>query len=332
LSRFFAHSRTALWYGLKQISLKKGDSILLPDFICDVVLHPLQDLGIKPVYYPINDALETDWDVLEDVHQNKPASALFLVHYFGQPQDLSKAQYFCRKHNIILIEDNAHGHGGTFKGEPLGSFGEMGISSPRKQLHTPSGGVLYLHGKLHPPPRELPSYPVNRFRRSLGKAILRSPVLKGNLRRLLKTEPDFEDPCGFSEIREPYFQADSVSVNCIRNENWHVHAKRRREAWSAWYNYATELGFEPLYKKPHPESSPWALPVYVSEPAIRNWLLLEGWRNGEDFFSWPTLPFNVIQKTPEVLKRWSNLICFPLNKLPDLNSKSITKLSTYRNQ
>ena len=39
--------------------------------------------------------------------------AIMMVHYFGQPQDIKKFQTLCNKHKILLIEDNAHGFGGT---------------------------------------------------------------------------------------------------------------------------------------------------------------------------------------------------------------------------
>ena len=43
---FFSHARTALKYGLKHLDLKAGDGILLPEYICDVITHPLQELKL----------------------------------------------------------------------------------------------------------------------------------------------------------------------------------------------------------------------------------------------------------------------------------------------
>ena len=59
-----------------------------------------------------------------------------MVHYFGQPQDISRFQQFCKQNDLILIDNNAHGHGGDIDGNLLGTFGEFGISSPRKNLNT----------------------------------------------------------------------------------------------------------------------------------------------------------------------------------------------------
>ena len=158
---YFAHARAAFWYGLQKLPIVFGQKILIPDYICDVVLHPLDDLGITAVFYEINDAFLSDWDILETLQNQVHASSLLLVHYFGQPQDVSRAQEFCKRHGIFLLEDNAHGHGGTLDGQPLGTFGDLGISSPRKQLLTPSGGVLYMHGKkVELPKNKFSVYPV----------------------------------------------------------------------------------------------------------------------------------------------------------------------------
>ena len=62
---YFSHGRTALKYGLLSLGLKPGDEILIPDYICDVVLHPLKSLGLKYQFYPVLDDLSPNWDELE---------------------------------------------------------------------------------------------------------------------------------------------------------------------------------------------------------------------------------------------------------------------------
>ena len=299
-----------------QLGFKPSETILLPEYICEVVLHPLDQLGLQYRYYSVDDRLVPKWDELPGL-VDEQTRAIMMVHYFGQPQDIPAFQSFCNKYKLLLIEDNAHGHGGTFNGQPLGSFGDIGISSPRKQLLTSSGGVLYLHGKTHSPPQKLTSYPVNPFRRGLGQSARRLPGLKGVLRRLLKTEPDFDDPYAFPEIREAYFRADSASANRIADKNWVAHSRKRREAWTAWADYAHRKGLEPLWDEPHPDSSPWALPVYAPDPQARFQALREGWWQGQDWFPWPTLPHLVIQQHPNVVTRWKRLLCFPLHRFPD---------------
>ena len=55
---YFSHARTALKYILLNI-IKKNQSVLLPNYICDSVLHPIYQLDIKYSYYKINHQLKS---------------------------------------------------------------------------------------------------------------------------------------------------------------------------------------------------------------------------------------------------------------------------------
>jgi perosamine synthetase len=314
---FFAHARTALWYGLQQLPVEREQTMLVPEYVCEVILHPLEDLGIRVLFYPVDDSFIPDWEVLETLIYSEPVHAFLLVHYFGQPQDIERAQEFCDQHGLWLIEDNAHGHGGNLKGRPLGSFGELGFSSPRKQLRSPSGGMLYLHGEpVDQTTRVLPGYPVSREKEFLLFLVRPFPRIRAGLLRMLRPEPDFSDPSAFPEIRMEYQSADPDSVRRILAENWPNHATSRREAWKAWSNFSLENGLQPVWEKPHPESCPWAIPVYVSDLKDRLHWLRWGRRKGLNFFPWPTLPESVLQSSPSAVDRWQSLLCFPLDQRP----------------
>ena len=61
---FLGSARTALKIILSEIKFDSNEILLLPNFICDVVLHPINDLKIKYLYYDIKENLEPDWDNL----------------------------------------------------------------------------------------------------------------------------------------------------------------------------------------------------------------------------------------------------------------------------
>ena len=71
-----------------------------------------------------------------------------MVHYFGQPQNIEKFTDFCRQYSLLLLEDNAHGHGGKYQDNYLGTFGKIGFSSPRKNLNLNYGGILFTDNKF----------------------------------------------------------------------------------------------------------------------------------------------------------------------------------------
>jgi len=315
LTNYFAHARTAFWYGLQQLPMERGQKMLLPEYICEVLLHPMEELGIDAVFYPVDDRFVPDWEIIKDILNRQSVHAFLLVHYFGQPQDIERARNFCVQHGLWLIVDNAHGYGSKLNGRLIESFGDMGVSSPRKQLQCASGAVLYLNGKpLESMSYSLPVYPVSRSKEILRRLARPFPRIKAGLLRMIRPEPDFSDPSAFPEIRMEYQMADRDSERRILSENWSNHATSRREAWKARRNFSLENGLQPVWENPHPESCPWLMPVYVSSPEDRlHWL---NWsrKNGINFSPWPALPESVLQSSPSAVDRWQRLLCFPLHK------------------
>jgi len=206
---YFAHARTALKYGMMTVGLKRGDRILVPDYICQALLHPIKALGLEVVYYPIDDVFEPQWDDLELMVCDLDCRAIVMVHYFGQPQDIDRYKNFCTAHDLLLIEDNAHGFGGTVQGKALGTFGDLGISSPRKILHTTSGGILFINGEEQSPPA-LPVYHMSLGERLLRKSFGQWPKLKIGALLLTRRLPNFTVPSAF---HEPVVQ-DTVADEC----------------------------------------------------------------------------------------------------------------------
>lgn len=316
---YFAHARTALKYGLMTLGFKKGDRILVPDYICEVLLHPIRELGLEAIYYPIDDSLNPQWEALDLRAQEIKCRAIVMVHYFGQPQDIGRYQELCATHNLLLLEDNAHGFGGTIHGKPLGTFGDLGIASPRKILNTTSGGILYIHGKERLPP-PLQPYRMGKVERLLRKSFDQWPRLKVGASILARRLPNFSDPSTFRESVVPDMLADKSSTKIISSvttgQSLQKLALRRRERWTSWERIAHETGLQPVYSNVHPESSPWAFPAYVESSKQRDRILIAGLKKGIIFFPWPSLPAEIVQLNEKPTKRWHNLVCVTLHQDP----------------
>ena len=112
----FSYARSALKYGLSSLKLRPDAEIIVPDFICDVLIHPMLQAGLVPFYYPVTQGLVPDWRALESMAAGSDCQALIMVHYFGQPQNIEKFQLFCSRHSLLLVEDNAHGLYGPLNG------------------------------------------------------------------------------------------------------------------------------------------------------------------------------------------------------------------------
>ncbi len=141
---YWFNGRAAIWQGIKALGLKKGDRIITPAYSCGAELDVLLKTGVKLDYYRIDNKLNADLAHIEELCQS-PASALFVTHYYGQPQPMDALKKIADKYNLLLIEDASHAlFSNTDKDEPLGQLSDMAIFSLWKSLEIPDGGVLRL--------------------------------------------------------------------------------------------------------------------------------------------------------------------------------------------
>lgn len=290
----------------------------MPDFICDVLIHPILQAGLTPVYYPVTQNLVPDWQSLEELATESICHALVMVHYFGQPQDIERFRLFCSRHNLFLIEDNAHGYSGCLDGKPLGSFGDVGISSPRKILGTPSGGVL--HGASSTSAgviQGMKPFPVFRPLPIVKTALRSSQTVWRFVKAWSDRDKNWSDARLCQESIQPNYGIDKFSRRYIASANWSAIAMQRRLNWSAWAHFARQHGLQTVFSAVHPESCPWSMPVYVRDMAERNMWLAWGTKKRVALFPWPTLPEDVISLDGEALGRWKVLVCFPLDAAPN---------------
>ncbi len=312
---YFSHARTAFKYGLIKLGFEAGDKILIPNYICDALLQPIRQLSLVPVYFPVNDLLEPCWDELDILVKANSCRAIVMVHYFGQPQNIDTYKIFCKANELLLLEDNAHGFGGAISGKLLGTFGDLGICSPRKMLNTLSGGILYINGVVQEPP-PLPAYQASYLQKFLKSSFNRYPNLKTFALRLTRGLPNFNDPNIFIE---PYVLdqiADTSSVRSISNalEYFSVEkiAQERRKKWDTWSNICSYIGLKPIFNKVHPNSAPWAFPVYAQSEFQRMEIGKIAEKKGLIIFPWPALPKELLYTDSISVKRWSSIISIPL--------------------
>jgi dTDP-4-amino-4,6-dideoxygalactose transaminase len=145
---FTSAGRMAIALALEHMGVKAGERILMPAYHCIVMVEALSHVQAVPSYYRLRDDLSPDYDDL-DAKVDGTTRALLLPHYFGFPQDMSKARRFCDDRGIKLIEDCAHAFFGARNGQPLGSWGDYAIGSVVKFFPASDGGFLVSrHGGL----------------------------------------------------------------------------------------------------------------------------------------------------------------------------------------
>jgi CDP-6-deoxy-D-xylo-4-hexulose-3-dehydrase len=123
--------------------LTNGDEIIVPAVSWSTTFFPLSQHNLKLRFVDINpETLNIDIDKIEDALTNK-TKAIFCVNLLGNPNDYKKIYDICKKHNLILIEDNCESLGGKYKDKDLGTFGLLGTYSTYYSHHlcTIEGGV-----------------------------------------------------------------------------------------------------------------------------------------------------------------------------------------------
>ena len=306
----FAHGRTALAVGLQLLGLRPGDRVLLPDLICDVVLHPLRDAGLTPVFHPVTATLAPDWPAVAALAPG--ARALLLVHYFGQPQDLDQAAAFCAGQGLHLLEDNAHGLGAAWRGRPLGTWGAVGLCAVHKCLPVANGGLLYTTATGPVPTPPLP--PLAPWRRLAGRVAWGLVDALPPLRRRLRPRPDYSTPGAWHDAPAPAGAMDETAWQYLQAADLAAHAARRRQLYQVWQEWAGEHDLSAVFPALHPAASPLVFPARTPSAAVSRQWFDWGWTVGIDVHSWPALPAEILaDAAAPALQLWRTMVCFPIH-------------------
>ena len=125
-----SNGTAALHMALLALGIGGGDEVITPSltFIADQNVTTL--VGAKNVLADITSY--EDWSMSpEDIEAKITAKtkAIMIVHYAGFSCDMEKILALCKKNDLFLIEDCAHTPGADYKGQPLGTFGDIAAFS-----------------------------------------------------------------------------------------------------------------------------------------------------------------------------------------------------------
>lgn len=317
---YFSHARTALKFGLQAFNFTENDVVLLPEFICSVLIDPIVQIGVKIKFYPINEFFEPQWCELEAiVKRTDNVKGLLMVHYFGSVQNIIKFNNFCSSYNLILIEDNAHGYGNKYEDKLLGTFGDIGICSPRKILNLNFGGILYLKNNKIKDLNSYNSLEVIQF--SFINYLLKNhlyslaPKLKNLFKKHLFVKPEYNNPYAFQENSMDDYRIDYKTIRLINRFDHNKNFYDKINKYESWkrlllkYNYNEILEFNSL------QLTPFCFSFYANDKVDAQRFFNWGWNNGYYIYSWPSLPGKVINENATVLKIWERLVCISLDSL-----------------
>jgi len=129
------------------LDLKPGDEVIAPSFTFVSTVNAFLLRGAKPVFADIRpDTLNIDENQIEAL-VNERTRAIYVVHYAGVGCEMDKIREIAESHNLQVIEDNAHGLFGKYRGKLLGTFGSMACQSfhETKNISCGEGGALLIN-------------------------------------------------------------------------------------------------------------------------------------------------------------------------------------------
>lgn len=138
----FSNGTLALLLGLKALNLT-GEVITTP-FTFPATVQVLDWNGLTPVFCDINPVtLNIDASKIEALITER-TSAILGVHVFGNPCEVEIIERIADKYSLKVIYDGAHVFGTKYKGQPIGSFGDMTMFSfhATKLFNTIEGGAI----------------------------------------------------------------------------------------------------------------------------------------------------------------------------------------------
>jgi len=129
------------------LDIQPGDEVIVPSFTFVTTVCAFVMRGATPVFADIRpDTFNMDESKLEDLITPR-TKAIIPVHYAGVGCEMDVIGEVARRHGIPIVEDNAHGLFGKYKGKYLGTFGCLATQSfhETKNFICGEGGALLIN-------------------------------------------------------------------------------------------------------------------------------------------------------------------------------------------
>jgi dTDP-4-amino-4,6-dideoxygalactose transaminase len=216
------------------LDLGPGDEVIVPAFTFVSTVNAVVLRGARPVFVDIRpDTLNLDERRIEAA-VTPCTRAILLVHYAGVACEMDPILDIAARHGLAVVEDNAHGLLGTYKGRALGTFGPFATLSfhDTKNLSCGEGGALMLNDTRY----------VDRAEIIREKGTNRTRFYRGQV-----------DKYTWCDIGSSYLPSDILAAYLLAQLESHERIQRRRH--ELWARYAEAL-------------APWAAETGVRLPVV----------------------------------------------------------------
>jgi dTDP-4-amino-4,6-dideoxygalactose transaminase len=230
------------------LDLAPGDEVIMPSFTFVSTANAFALRGARPVFVDIKSGTNNLDEKLIEQAITERTKAIVVVHYAGVGCEMGEIMSLATSRGIAVIEDNAHGLGGTYRSQRLGSFGALSTLSfhETKNVHCGEGGALVIND-----PTLLERAEIIR-----EKGTNRSRFFRGQV-----------DKYTWVDLGSSYLPSDLLAafLTAQLEEFDNIQAQRM----SIWQHYAAELAswaHDQSFELPDP-------PPHTEHPAHMFWML-----------------------------------------------------------
>ena len=129
---------------LGERAIKKGDEVIGVAAGFPTTVNPIIQYGAIPVFVDVDKYTHNIDATLIEAAISPKTKAIMLAHSLGNPFNLEVITSLCKKYKLWLIEDCCDALGTTYRGQMVGTFGDIGTLSfyPAHHITMGEGGAV----------------------------------------------------------------------------------------------------------------------------------------------------------------------------------------------
>lgn len=202
------------------LDVQAGDEVIVPAFTFVSTVNAFVLRGARPVFIDVRrDTLNLDEEQLED-RITARTKAIVPVHYAGVGCEMDTISEIARRKGVAVVEDNAHGLLGKYRGRCLGTLGRLAALSfhETKNFSCGEGGALILNEPAD----------VTRAEVLREKGTNRAQFFRGQV-----------DKYTWLDVGSSFLPSDVLAAVLLAQLEAREHIQERRR--QIWEHYASQL-------------------------------------------------------------------------------------------
>jgi len=130
---------------LGERAIQQGDEVIGVAAGFPTTVNPIIQFGAVPVFVDVDKYTHNIDASLIEAAIGPKTKAIMLAHSLGNPFNLDVVTALCKKHNLWLVEDCCDALGTTYKGQMVGTFGDIATLSfyPAHHITMGEGGAVF---------------------------------------------------------------------------------------------------------------------------------------------------------------------------------------------